>query len=93
MRITFKSEDARAMDAFVREVVVAVKETGGSVFGPFPLPTRLTSSTPKSNTYLGSLAKSAVHLRVLEVSGVTSKVKAALESLKAPGVVGISITD
>lgn len=93
MRITFKSEDARAMDAFVREVVVAVKESGGGAFGPFPLPTRSTSSAPKSNTYLGSLAKSAVHLRVLEVSGVTPKVKAALETLKAPGVVGISITD
>ena len=40
MKITFKSEDPRAMDAFVREVVVAVKEAGGSVFDPAADPLR-----------------------------------------------------
>lgn len=94
MKITFKSEDPRAMDTFVREVIVTVKKAGGTVFGPIPLPTRFESKSPKANTYLGSLAReSTVHLRALEVKDMTAKVKAALELLKAPGVVKISITD
>ena len=98
MKITFKSEDPRAMDAFVREVVVTVKEAGGSVFGPIPLPTRCEGKSPKANTYLGSLVKPSAltqrfHLRALAIDGMTPKVKSALEGLKAPGAVAISITE
>lgn len=98
MKITFKSEDPRSMDAFIGEVIAAVKSAGGTVFGPVPLPTRSERASPKSNTYLGALVKKSAfverfHLRALRVDGMSAKVREALMAMKAPGVVKIEIAD
>ena len=98
MKILFKSEDPRAMDTFVCEVVTAVKAAGGAVSGPVPLPTRFERKSPKANSYLGSLVKEStfterLHLRAMEVRELTPKVRTALDALKAPGSVKISITE
>ena len=72
VKLTFRSEDVRALDSFIRDVVTAAQKAGGKVCGPVPLPTRMTDTSPKANSYLGSLVKGkkiGLHLRALTIEG------------------------
>jgi ribosomal protein S10 len=72
VKLTFRSEDVRALDSFIRDVVTAARKSGGKVCGPVPLPTRMTDTSPKADSYLGSLVKGrkiGLHLRALTIEG------------------------
>ena len=95
IKLTFRSEDFRAMDSFIQQAIDAFKTVGCEVFGPVPLPTRASKSLPKADSYLGSLIKgrrgSEVHLRALVVDGQPGVLVRVAKALHKPDAVQVEI--
>ena len=95
IKLTFRSEDFRAMDAFIQQAIGAFKAHGCEVFGPIPLPTRASKSSPKADSYLGALAKehkgSEVHLRALTVDGQPGDIVRVGKALHKPDTIQVEV--
>ena len=71
IRIRLKAYDHRLLDTSVREIVDAVKRTGGRVAGPVPLPTRIERFTVNRSPHVDKKSmeqfEMRTHKRLLDI--------------------------
>lgn len=95
MRIKVKSFDHKLLDEAVKKIVMLAKDTGSTVVGPIPLPTRIQKVTVNRSTFVNKDAREQFeirrHKRLLEIQEPTSKTLEQLQNLNIPTGVGVEI--
>jgi len=95
IRIRLKAYDHRVLDQSVREIVDAVKRTGGRVAGPVPLPTRIERYTVNRSPHIDKKSREQfeirTHKRLLDILEPTPQTLDALMKLDLSAGVDVEI--
>ena len=95
IRIRLKAYDHRVLDQSVREIVDAVKRTGGRVAGPVPLPTRIERFTVNRSPHIDKKSREQfemrTHKRLLDIVDPTPQTVDALMKLDLAAGVDVEI--
>lgn len=95
IRIKFKAYDHRLLDRAVQEVVNSLREAGGKVSGPIPLPTKRSLYTVLRSTNIDKKSREQfelrIHKRLIEVKEPTRETVEVLSSLNLPAGVDVEI--
>ena len=95
IRIRLKAYDHRVLDQSVREIVDAVKRTGGRVAGPVPLPTRIERYTVNRSPHIDKKSREQfeirTHKRLLDILEPTQQTLDALMKLDLSAGVDVEI--
>ena len=95
IRIKFKAYDHRLLDQAVREVVNTLRETGGEISGPIPLPTKRSLYTVLRSTNIDKKSREQfeirIHKRLIEVKNPTRETMESLSSLNLPAGVDVAV--
>ncbi len=95
IRIKLKAFDHRVLDKSVRDIVRTAEETGASVVGPVPLPTKIEKFTVTRSPFIDKDSREQfeirTHKRLIEVREPSSKTIEKLMELNLPAGVDIEI--
>ncbi len=95
IRIKFKAYDHRLLDQAVREVVNTLRETGGEISGPIPLPTKRSLYTVLRSTNIDKKSREQfeirIHKRLIEVKNPTRETMESLSSLNLPAGIDVAV--
>lgn len=95
IRIRLRAYDHRVLDQSVREIVDAVRRTGGRVAGPIPLPTRIERFTVNRSPHVDKKARDQyeirTHKRLLDILEPTQQTIDSLGKLDLPAGVEVEI--
>lgn len=95
IRIRLKAYDHRLLDQSVRAIVDAVRETGGRVSGPIPLPTRIERFTVNRSPHVDKKSREhfeiRTHKRLLDIFDPTAQTVDALGKLELAAGVDVEI--
>src|SRR3989337_1031041 len=95
IRIRLRAYDHRVLDQSVREIVDAVKRTGGRVAGPVPLPTRIERFTVNRSPHVDKKSREQfeirTHKRLLDIVEPTQQTIDSLMKLDLPAGVDVGI--
>ncbi len=95
IRIKLKAFDHRVLDKSVKDIVRTAEETGASVVGPVPLPTKIEKFTVTRSPFIDKDSREQfeirTHKRLIEVREPSSKTIEKLMELNLPAGVDIEI--
>lgn len=95
IRIRLKGFDYRVLDQSAREIVDTVRQTGASVAGPVPLPTRIEKFTVQRSTHSDKKSREQfeirTHKRLLDIMEPTPETMDALMKLNLAAGVDVEI--
>ena len=95
IRIKLKSYDYRILDKAVAEIVESARNTGASVVGPIPLPTRIRKFTINRSVHVNKKSREQfeirIHKRLLDILEPTQQTIDALGKLSLPAGVDVEI--
>ncbi len=95
IRIRLKGFDYRVLDQSAREIVDTVRQTGASVAGPIPLPTRIEKFTVQRSTHSDKKSREQfeirTHKRLLDIMEPTPETMDALMKLNLAAGVDVEI--
>ncbi|EGZ31628.1 30S ribosomal protein S10 [Malacoplasma iowae] len=96
LKIKLFSYDHRLLDASVRKIIKTSKDSGASVKGPIPLPTKKEVFTicrsPHVNKPSREQFERRTHKRLIILTNTTEKTREGLKNLIIPSGVDIQIT-
>ena len=95
IRIRLKAYDHRVLDQSVRDIVDAVRRTGGRVAGPVPMPTRIERFTVNRSPHVDKKSREQfemrTHKRLLDIVDPTPQTVDALMKLDLAAGVDVEI--
>ncbi|ACV69350.1 MAG: 30S ribosomal protein S10 [Thermodesulfobacteriota bacterium] len=95
IRIKLKAYDYRILDKAVAEIVDSAKNTGASIAGPIPLPTRIHKYTVNRSVHVNKKSREQfemrIHKRLLDILEPTQQTVDALGKLSLPAGVDVEI--
>ena len=95
IRIRLKAYDHRVLDQSVRDIVDAVRRTGGRVAGPVPMPTRIERFTVNRSPHVDKKSREQfeirTHKRLLDIIEPTQQTLDALMKLDLSAGVDVEI--
>ena len=95
IRIRLKAYDHRVLDQSVRDIVDAVRRTGGRVAGPVPMPTRIERFTVNRSPHVDKKSREQfeirTHKRLLDILEPTQQTLDALMKLDLSAGVDVEI--
>jgi small subunit ribosomal protein S10 len=95
IRIRLKAYDHNLIDKSTDKIIVTAKQTGATISGPIPLPTRRSVYTvlrsPHVNKKSREQFETRIHKRLIDILNATPKTVDALMKLELPAGVDISI--
>lgn len=95
IRISVKSFDYKLLDEAVKKIVLLGKDSGATVVGPIPLPTRIEKITVNRSTFVNKDAREQFeirrHKRLIDILEPTAKTMELLQDISIPSGVGIEI--
>ncbi len=95
IRIRLMAYEHATLDQSAAEIVRVVRETGASISGPIPLPTRRKLYTVLRSPHVNKKSREQfeirTHKRLIEIMNSTQKTLDALMDLDLPGGVDIAI--
>ena len=95
IRIRMQAYDHRVLDKAVSEIIETAKNTGSSVVGPIPLPTRIERFTVNRSPHKDKKSmdqfEMRTHKRMLDIVHPTPKTVEELKKLNLPAGVDITI--
>ena len=95
IRIRLKSYDPGILDRSAKEIVQTVKNTGASVSGPIPLPTKRSRWTVLRSPHIDKASREQfemqVHKRLIDILSPTPQTIEALMKLDLPAGVEVQI--
>jgi small subunit ribosomal protein S10 len=95
IRIRLKAYDHRLLDQSARQIVETVLQTGASVSGPVPLPTRINRYTVLRSPHVDKKSREQfemkTHARLLDILNPTQKTLDALTQLDLPAGIHVEI--
>jgi small subunit ribosomal protein S10 len=95
IRIRLMAYEHATLDQSAAEIVRVVRETGGMISGPIPLPTKRRMYTVLRSPHIDKKSREQfeirTHKRLIDITNSTQKTLDALMELDLPGGVDISI--
>ncbi|NPV39302.1 SSU ribosomal protein S10p (S20e) [Brevinematales bacterium NS] len=95
IRIRLKAYDAALIDRSAKMIVETVKNKGGRVSGPIPLPTRIRKYTVLRSPHVDKDSREQfeirIHKRLVDILNPSAELIAALSELQLPAGVEIEI--
>jgi len=95
IRIRLKAYDHRLLDQSTRQIVATVLQTGASISGPVPLPTRISRYTVLRSPHVDKKSREQfeikTHSRLLDILNPTQKTLDALTQLDLPAGIHVEI--
>jgi small subunit ribosomal protein S10 len=95
IRLKLKSFDHELLDVAMVEIVGTVKQTGASIIGPVPLPTKKEIFTVLRSPHVNKKSREqfslATHKRLMDIIEPTAKTVDALRRLDLPAGVDVEI--
>lgn len=95
IRIKLKAYDYRILDKAVAEIVESARNTGASIAGPIPLPTRINKFTINRSVHVNKKSREQfemrIHKRLLDLLEPTQQTVDALGKLSLPAGVDVEI--
>lgn len=95
IRINLRSFDARLLDTSVKSIVETARNTGATVAGPIPLPTKLRRYTVLRSPHVNKKAREQfemrTHKRLLDLVDPSQKTLDELQNLELPAGVHVQI--
>jgi small subunit ribosomal protein S10 len=95
IRIRLMAYEHATLDQSAAEIVRVVRETGGTISGPIPLPTTRRIYTVLRSPHIDKKSREQfeirTHKRLIDITNSTQKTLDALMDLDLPGGVDISI--
>ena len=95
IRITVKAFDHRLLDSAVKDIILVAKDSGASIAGPIPLPTKVDKITLNRSTFVNKDAREQFeirrHKRLIDIKESTPKTLELLQDLNIPNGIGVSI--
>jgi small subunit ribosomal protein S10 len=95
IRIRLMAYEHATLDQSTAEIVRVVRETGGMISGPIPLPTTRRFYTVLRSPHIDKKSREQfeirTHKRLIDITNSTQKTLDALMDLDLPGGVDISI--
>lgn len=95
IRIIVKAFEHKLIDEAVRKIVSTARDSGASVAGPIPLPTKIEKVTLNRSTFVNKNAREQFeirrHKRLIDVMEPTPKILELLQGLNIPAGVGVEI--
>ena len=95
IRITVKAFDHRLLDSAVKNIILVAKDSGATIAGPIPLPTKIDKITLNRSTFVNKDAREQFeirrHKRLIDIKESTPKTLELLQDLNIPNGIGVSI--
>lgn len=95
IRILIKAFEHKLVDEAVTKITTTIIESGATVIGPIPLPTKIEKITVNRSTFVNKNAREQFeirrHKRLIDVISPTPKTLEALQSIHIPAGVGVEI--
>jgi len=95
IRIRLKAYDHRLLDQSVKEIVETVRQTGGRVAGPIPLPTHIERFTVNRSPHVDKKSREQfeirTHKRIIDIIEPNARTVEALNRLVVPAGVFVKI--
>ncbi|SDO02291.1 30S ribosomal protein S10 [Desulfonauticus submarinus] len=95
IRIKLKAYDYRILDKAVAEIIDSARNTGASVVGPIPLPTKIHKVTVNRSVHVDKKSREQfeirTHKRLLDILEPTQQTVDALGKLNLPAGVDVEI--
>jgi small subunit ribosomal protein S10 len=95
IRITVKAFDHKLVDEAVEKIVLTAKDSGATIVGPIPLPTKIEKITLNRSTFANKSAREQFeirrHKRLIDVMDPTPKTLETLQGINIPAGVGVEI--
>lgn len=95
IRIKLKAYDYRILDKAVAEIIDSARNTGASVIGPIPLPTKIHKVTVNRSVHVDKKSREQfeirTHKRLLDILEPTQQTVDALGKLNLPAGVDVEI--
>ena len=95
LRIRLRAYDHRLLDRSAQSIVRGVKQTGATVAGPIPLPTRRSLVTVLRSPHIDKKSREQfemrTHKRVIDIFEPTARTVEALNRLVVPAGVFVKI--
>ena len=95
IRIKLKAYDCRILDKAVSDIVESARNTGASIAGPIPLPTRIHKVTVNRSVHVDKKSREQfemrIHKRLLDILEPTQQTVDALGKLNLPAGVDVEI--
>lgn len=95
IRIKIKSFDHKLADEAVKKIVTLAKDSGSTVVGPIPLPTRVEKVTVNRSTFVNKDAREQFeirrHKRLVEIQNPSAQTLDMLQDINIPTGVGVEI--
>jgi len=95
IRISVKSFDHRLLDEAVKKIVMIATDSGATVVGPIPLPTKVEKITVNRSTFVNKDAREQFeirrHKRLIDIMEPSTKTMELLQDISIPNGVGIEI--
>ncbi len=95
IRIKLKAYDYRILDKAVEEIVDSAKNTGASIAGPIPLPTKKHVYTVNRSVHVNKKSREQfevrIHKRLMDILEPTQQTVDSLGKLSLPAGVDVEI--
>lgn len=95
IRIVVRAFEHKLVDEAVKKIVSTAKDSGATVVGPIPLPTKIEKITVNRSTFVNKDAREQFeirrHKRIIDISEPTPKTLELLQGVNIPTGVGVDI--
>lgn len=95
IRIIVQAFEHKLVDDAVSKIVTAIKDSGATIAGPVPLPTKIEKITVNRSTFVNKDAREQFeirrHKRLIDVLEHNPSTLEMLQSLNIPSGVGVEI--
>jgi small subunit ribosomal protein S10 len=95
IRITVRAFEHKLIDEAVKKIVTTAKDSGATVVGPIPLPTKIEKITLNRSTFVNKDSREQFeirrHKRLIDITNPTAKTLELLQTVNIPSGVGVDI--
>jgi len=95
IRISVKAFEHKLLDEAVKKIVLVAKDSGATVVGPIPLPTKVEKITLNRSTFVNKDAREQFeirrHKRIVDITQPTPKTLEMLQEINIANGVGVEI--
>lgn len=95
IRIIIQAFEHKLVDDAVAKIVITIKDSGASIVGPVPLPTKIEKITVNRSTFVNKDAREQFeirrHKRLVDVMDSNPQTLEMLQSINIPAGVGVEV--
>ena len=95
IRIIVRAFEHKLVDEATKKIVATAQDSGATVIGPIPLPTKIEKITVNRSTFANKDAREQFeirrHKRLIDIESPTAKTLESLQSINIPTGVGVDI--